>query len=199
MREVGGVWKRAKLTAQGDAPQRVEKLARIRWLFEQLSPKQLLLVADELDIHLLAKVGYQRMSKGTQLEVITPSTNEKNYLAGALDIVTGKLLHCVWFRKTSGLFIDLLKLIDATYSACDCTRIFMVVDNYKIHKAKAVGQWLQRHPRIESVYLPTYCPKSNPIERAFGDVQDECTRNHRHQRLRDLVGDVIKHLHVNGP
>jgi transposase len=197
--EVGWGWKRAKLTAKDDDPQRIEKLARIRWIFEHLGPKQLLLFADELDIHLLAKVGYQWMEKGTQQEVMTPGTNEKNYLAGALDIVTGKLVHCVWFRKTSGLFIDLLKVIDATYSTGQYTRIFVVVDNYKIHKAKAVDQWLKRHPRIELVYLPTYCPKANPIERAFGDVHDKCTRNHQRKRLRDLVGDVIKHLQVNGP
>ena len=158
-----------------------------------------MLFADELDIHLLPKVGYQWMEKGTQLEVMTPGTNEKNYLAGALDIATGKLLHSVWFRKTSGLFLDLLKLIEASYSASDYRQIFVVVDNYKIHKAKAVGQWLLRHPRIELVYLPTYCPKANPIERAFGDVHDKCTRNHKRKRLRDLVADVIAHLKINGP
>jgi len=197
--EMGWVWKRAKLAAKDDDPQRISKLARIRWIFEHLGPKQLLLFADELDIHLLPKVGYAWMEKGTQLEVLTPGTNEKNYLAGALDILTGKMLHCVWFRKTNGLFIDLLKVIDGTYSACKYTKIFVVVDNYKIHKAKAVEQWLQRQRRIELVFLPTYCPKANPIERAFGDVHDKCTRNHQRKRLRDLVGDVIKHLQVNGP
>jgi Homeodomain-like domain len=112
--EVGWVWKRAKLIAKDDDPQRIEKLARIRRIFEHLGAKQLLRFADELDIHLLPKVGYQWMEKGSQQEVMTPGTNQKNYLAGALDIVTGQLLHCIWFRKTNGLFIDLLKLIDAT-------------------------------------------------------------------------------------
>jgi transposase len=197
--EVGWVWKRPKLIAKDDDPQRIEKLARIRWIFEHLGSKQLLLFADELDIHLLPKVGYQWMEKGTQQEVWTPGTNEKNYLAAAIDIVTGKLLHCVWFRKTSGLFIDLLKIIDRTYSAAIYTKIFVVVDNYKIHKAKVVEQWLKQHPRIELVYLPTYCPRANPIERAFGDVHDKCTRNHKRKRLRELVEDVIEHFRVNGP
>lgn len=197
--EIGWVWKRAKLIAKDDDPQRVEKLARIRWLFAHLTPKQLLLFADELDIHLLAKVGYQWMAKGTQLEVMTPGKNDKNYLAAALDLVTGKLVHCVWFRKTNGLFLDLLKLIDATYSAYEYRKIYVVVDNYKIHKAKAVEHWLTVHPRIELVFLPTYCPKANPIERAFGDVHDKCTRNHKRKRLRDLVADVKRHLQVNGP
>jgi transposase len=196
---LGWVWKRAKLIARDDDPRRVEKLARIRRIFEQLGAKQILLFADELDIQLLSKVGYAWMEKGTQQEVLTPGTNEKNYLAGALDIVTGKIVHCVWFRKTSSLFIDLLKVIDSTYSACQYTKIFVVVDNYRIHKAKAVEAWLRRHPRIELVYLPTYCPRANPIERAFGDVHDKCTRNHQRRRLRDLVADVVKHLQVNGP
>ena len=199
LHEIGWVWKRAKLAAKDDDPHRVSKLARIRWIFEHLGPKQLLLFADELDIHLLPKVGYEWMEKGSQLEVMTPGTNEKNYLAGALDILTGRMLHCVWFRKTSGLFINLLRVIDSTYSARDYTQIFVVVDNYKIHKAKVVEQWFKAHPRFELVYLPTYCPKANPIERAFGDVHDKCTRNHKRKRLRNLVDDVIEHLQVNGP
>lgn len=199
LHSMGWVWKRAKLAAKDDDPHRIDKLARIRAIFEHLGPKHLLLFVDELDIHLLPKVGYQWMEKGTQQEVLTPGTNEKNYLAGALDIVTGKLLHCVWSRKTSGLFIDLLKVIDGTYCWRQYQHIFVVVDNYKIHKAKVVEQWLAAHPGFELVYLPTYCPKANPIERAFGDVHDKCTRNHKRKRLRDLVDDVIEHLEVNGP
>jgi DDE superfamily endonuclease len=34
----------------------------------------------------------------------------------------------------------------------------VVVDNYKIHKAQAVQRWLAAHPRLELVFLPTYCP-----------------------------------------
>ena len=89
--------------------------------------------------------------------------------------------------------------MDRTYPAHQVKRIYVVVDNYKIHKAKAVGQWLATNPRFELLWLPTYCPRANPIERAFGDVHDLCTRNHMRKRLRDLVADVEAHLHLNGP
>jgi transposase len=79
------------------------------------------------------------------------------------------------------------------------TRIYVVVDNYCIHKAKAVTQWLASHPRFVLLWLPTYCPRANPIERAFGDVHDKCTRNHQRKRLRDLVQDVEQHMQENGP
>jgi transposase len=196
---LGWEWKRAKLRAKDDDPERVEKLARIRLAFEQLRAGVALFFADELDIHLLPKVGYQWMPKGEQVEVLTPGTNEKRYLAGALDITTGKVTQCVWYRKQTGLFLDLLDTLDRTHPAPLFTQLTVVADNAKLHKAKKVQQWLAAHPRFELLYLPTYCPDANPIERTFGDVHDKCTRNHTRKRMWHLVQDVKQHLRVNGP
>jgi transposase len=199
LHELGWVWKRAKLTAKDKDPQRVTKLARIRYVVESLQVGTALFFADELDLCLLPKVGYQWMPKGEQVEVPTPGTNEKRYLAGALDITTGTTQHCVWYRKTTGLFLDLLATLDRTYPAREFASLYLVVDNSKIHKAGEVEKWLAAHPRFKLLFLPTYCPKANPIERAFGDVHDKCTRNHRRKRMWYLVQDVEQHLQVNGP
>ena len=104
LHELDGEWKRAKLCATDDDPQRVEKLARIRVAFEQRRAGVALFFADELEISLLPKGGYQWMPKGEQVEVLTPGTNEKRYLAGALNVTTGTLTPCVWSRKPTGLF-----------------------------------------------------------------------------------------------
>jgi transposase len=199
LHELGWEWKRAKLVAKDDDPQRVEKLARIRYAFEELRAGMVLFFADELDISLLPKVGYQWMPKGAQVEVLTPGTNEKRYLAGALDLTTGTTQHCVWYRKTTGLFVDLLAMLDRAYPAPAFYCLSVVVDNSKIHYAGEVEKWLAAHPRFALLYLPTYCPKANPIERAFGDVHDKCTRNHTRKRIWQLVQDVEQHLQVNGP
>lgn len=199
LHELGWVWKRAKLVAKDDDPQRVERLAWIRFHTEQLQAHEVMVFADELDIHLLPKVGAAWMPKGTQEEIMTPGKNEKHYLAGALNLTTGAILHCLGPRKTNALFRDLLSLLDRTYPVPQVTRIYVVADNYCIHKAKAVQQWLTDHPRFAVLWLPTYCPRANPIERAFGDVHDKCTRNHKRKRLRDVVHDVERHLRHNGP
>jgi hypothetical protein len=39
------------------------------------------------------------MPKGTQVEVMTPGTNDKHDLAGALNLATGTLHHCVGARR----------------------------------------------------------------------------------------------------
>ena len=199
LHEAGYVWQRARHAAKDDDPERAAKLARIRHLCETLPRNAVIFFADELDIHLLPKLGCEWMLRGTQTEIMTPGTNRKNYLAGALNFTTGKLLSVVGERKNRWLFIDLLRVIDRACRATKFAKIYLVVDNYGIHKAKAVGAWLAQHPRFELVWLPSYCPRANPIERAFGDVHDKCTRNHKRTRLDELVTDVKEHLRWNGP
>ena len=55
LHEVGWEWKRAKVAAKDDDPERVEKLARIRLAFGQLRAGVALFFADALDINLLPK------------------------------------------------------------------------------------------------------------------------------------------------
>jgi transposase len=196
---LGWVWKRAKLVAKDSAPERAAKLARIRGVYERLGRRAALLFADELDLHLLPKVGSQWMPQATPVEVMTPGKNERRYLAGALDLRTGRVHSCLWFRKMTGLFLDWLNLLDRTYPARRFDRIYLVADNGKIHKAALVQRWLRQHPRFQLLFLPTYCPRAHPIERCFGDLHDKVTRNHRRKRMRNLVCDVQRHLDQNGP
>jgi hypothetical protein len=152
-----------------------------------------------LDINLLPEVGSQWMPKGEQGAVLTPGTNEKRSLAGALGLTTGAITHCMWYRKQTGLFRELRDTLDRTHPAPLFPHLTVVVDNAHLHKAKEVQQWLAAHPRFELLYLPTYCPAANPIARAFGDGHDNCTRNHTRKRVWHLGNDVKQPLRVNGP
>ena len=174
-------------------------MACIRHTLETLGKRAIMLFADELDIHLLPKVGYQWMPQGETVKLVTPGQNQKHYLAGALELKTGRIVHCTAFRKTNVLFRALLDGLESRYPKGRFDKVYVVVDNYGIHKAKAVERWLAAHPRFTLLFLPTYCPRANPIERAFGDVHDKCTRNHQRKHLEELVGDVEQHLSTNGP
>lgn len=58
-------------------------------------------------------------------------------------------------------FIEFLELLlqDARQ------KIFLVVDNLRVHHAKRVTEWLSdKKDRIELVFLPPYAPESNPDE-----------------------------------
>jgi transposase len=200
LHRLGYRWKRARHVARDSDPERAEKLALIRTVFERLRPYEKLFFADEMDIHLLPKLGYEWMLKGIQNEVMTPGQDKKWYLAAAMDKMTGKILHVTAQKKTHLLFLSLLEKLERAFpSAKRIGRIYVVVDNYRIHKAKGVQRWLKGHPRIKLLWLPSYCPRANPIERVIGDVHDNCTRNHKRKELQALVSDVERHLRLNGP
>ena len=77
-------------------------------------------------------------------------------------VATGKLLSVLGEKKNRFLFLDLLKLVDTACVAGKVKKIYLVADNYKIHKARIVTEWLTAHPRFEILWLPRYCPKANP-------------------------------------
>lgn len=110
---------------------------------------------------------------------------------------------CPSTRKPNALFLPLfLPLLDRLEwlsPQSQFTTVHVVVDNYGIHKARAVEWWLAMLPRFKLLFLPTDCPPTNPLERAFGAVHDRCTCNHYRTRIADLVWDVEQHFLTNGP
>jgi transposase len=174
--------------------QKTRCLNRIRRLRGELSPGEVLLYVDEVDIHLNPKIGADWMLHGQQKTVMTPGKNEKRYLAGALNAVTGRLAWVEGLRKTSGLFIELVDhLIKRAYPWA--TKIYLILDNFRIHSSRAVeaarAHWGER---VELHFLPPYCPDENRIERLWKDLHDNVTRNHTCSDMDTLMQCVDDYL-----
>jgi hypothetical protein len=197
--ERDGVGQRATLVAKDAAPQRVERLARRRWPAEPWQAPAVRVCAAALDSHLWPKSGAAWRPKGPQLEVRTPGQHATHSLAGALHLATGEIRHGRSARNTTALCRALLTRRDHASPAPRMTRIDVVVDHDGMHQAQAVGQWIERPPRLVRLWLPTYGPQANPLERACGDGHDQCPRTQQRKRLRDVVSDVERHLRQNGP
>lgn len=53
-------------------------------------------------------------------------------------------------------------------------KIFMIVDNLRVHKSKLVNDWVEAHKeRIELFFLPPYAPELNPDEYVNRSVKTE--------------------------
>jgi hypothetical protein len=99
-------------------------------------------------------------------------------LRAARDGVTGTLQSVISERKNRWLFIERWRVIEQACPDTQCVKSYVSRTTTGGTKAKAVALWLAQHPRFELVCVPGDCPRANPIERAFGDVPDKCTRNH---------------------
>ena len=168
-------------------------------LIEALPKKEPVVYEDEVDIHLNPKIGPDWMLPGRQKTVLTPGQNQKRYIAGTLDARQGTVHVVEALRKNSALFIQLLRHLADTAYPC-ARRIHVICDNYCIHRSQRVQTALRDlGGRVVLHFLPPYCPDANRIERLWGDLHDNVTRNHRCPTLDALMDNVHAYLRDASP
>lgn len=96
---------------------------------------------------------------------------------GALNAWTGKVTHRDNYIVGRKQLIELYGLLANTYP--HAKTIYVVQDNWSIHKHPDVLQALQRYPRIKPVWLPTYAPWLNPIEKLWRWLKEDILKMHR--------------------
>jgi len=180
-------------------PRKADKLAAIYEAIEHCDVDTAVLYVDEADVDLLPRIGFgwRRRGADQQSAIVTPGQNEKHYLAGALHASTGQLVWVEHFYKNTRLFIKLLNAVRRAYRRA--TRIVLILDNYIIHKTKAVQRWLAENPKFELRFQPVYHPWVNRIERLWKAMHDTVTRNHQCRTLTELCQHVERFLDVVQP
>ena len=174
--------------------QKQRRLSEIRAVLDRLPPDGAAVYLDEVDVHLNPKIGPDWMNRGTQKQVLTPGTNEKRYLCGAMDARTGLLAWVKSERKDSVLFVAMLrKLAGEVYP--DAEVIHVVLDNYRVHASKISRAAVEElGGRVVLHFLPPYCPDDNRIERLWLDLHANVTRNHRCGDMQELLRQVVAYL-----
>jgi transposase len=195
LRQIGARRGRPRPTVRcpWSASARQRRLASLRSLTTSPRRGEVVVYADEVDIDLNPKLGFDWMNRGQQKEVLTPGNNEKRYLAGALNPRTGELTCVEGPRKTSALVIALLRALAQDYSNARKTHV--ILDNFRIHDSRITRQALAEYEgRIMFHFLPPYCPNENRIERLWLDLHAETTRNHGHATMDALMDDVWRFI-----
>jgi transposase len=170
-------------------PARTRRIRMLQRLIDALPVDEVAVWEDEVDVHLNPKIGLDWMNRGQQKEVLTPGQNQKRYLAGAMDAVTGVLTWVESGRKNSDLFIALLKQLARAHP--QAKKIHVILDNFRIHHSRITQQAIEAFGgRIVLHFLPPYCPQHNRIERVWLDLHANVTRNHNHALIEDLMKDV---------
>ena len=65
----------------------------------------------------------------------------------------------------------LIEFLDTLIRDTD-KKVFLILDNLRVHHSKPVKAWLtERTDKIEVFYLPSYSPELNPEERLNADLK----------------------------
>ncbi len=74
-------------------------------------------------------------------------------------------------------------------------KIFLVLDNLKVHHSYIVRDWLTKHKeQIEVFYLPSYSPELNPDEYLNCDLKVGVHSKTPAKTKKQLKGKAISHL-----
>ena len=76
-------------------------------------------------------------------------------------------------------------------------KVFLVVDNLRVHHAKALKEWLEKNTEhIELVFLPSYSPERNPDEYLNNDLKIGLAARTHPRTYEELHGNIVSHMRM---
>ncbi len=98
-------------------------------------------------------------------------------IAGALNALTGQVTYIDGYVVGREKVMALYRRLVQTYPAAQ--KIYVVQDNWSIHTHPQVLEAIQAYPQIRPVWLPTYAPWLNPIEKLWRWLRQDILKLHR--------------------
>ena len=142
------IWRRPKLTARGD-PDHDHVVASIVARLLELPRRAVVLAEDETHLNLLPHVRASWTLRGARPQVLTPGTNRKVTVLGAIEVTTGAWVYRLG-RRCAADFIALLEQMLQAFPQAPA--IVVICDNDSIHHARKVTAYLGKHPCLELLY-----------------------------------------------
>jgi transposase len=113
-------------------------------------------------------------------------------LYAALEVKTGQVLGKTAARHTSAEFVDFLgRIVDKTPAKQE---IHIVLDNLAAHKTKAVGEFLEKNPRVKLHFTPTYSSWLNQVEIWFAKIERDVIARGVFSSVTDLSRKIMKYI-----
>jgi hypothetical protein len=155
-------WRRPRLVARGN-PDRDQILTDLHQHIRDLPSGAVLLAEDQAHINLLPWVRATWILWGQRQQVMTPGSNRRRTIFGAVDLATGRFLYQVTRKAISATFTTFCEHLLAPYPQAPVVAV--VCDNVTIHRSKIVQRWLKTHPRLLVLHGVRYSPHDHPVER----------------------------------
>lgn len=207
LKRVGLKWKRAKARIKSPDPLYVVKRQRVEFLKNNAqngsltsqeathpppgSPKPaLFFYLDSTDLHWCPDIGQTYTEIGQQLKVDTPGyANPWLALFGSLAFPSGEGVYSIHEHKRHQELIYHLQLLMNAYPDYF---LFVVADNASAHTTPKVTAFCDGYrDQLELVFLPTYSPHLNLIERLWRVMRHQVTRNYFYESIDALAKTVV--------
>jgi len=203
VRTMGEYLKRWDFTPQKPLKRAYEQNPKAvqRWLDEEYPAIHGRAKAEGAEIHWGDETGLctdDQRGRGYAPKGKTPTLrlNAKRTSASLISTVTnqGKVRFMVFDGGMNvSIFLDFLKRLIRDAGR----KIFLVVDNLRVHHAKLAQAWLAEHQEeIEVFHLPSYSPELNPDELLNGDLKAGVHGREPSRNETELKRKISSHLRM---
>lgn len=189
LHRIGMTYKKASLVPGKADPEEQEKfLERLEALMQKKSPETPVYFADGCHPTHNPTPSYGWIPKGKRAEVPANSGRQRVNLNGAINAETHAAIvfdsDCVNAQST----IELLQRIEANHPDAPC--IYVLLDNASYNRAKVLREYVESS-RICLIYLPTYSPNLNLIERLWRLMHMHVTDNRYYEKFKDFREELL--------
>jgi hypothetical protein len=159
---------------------------------QPVKPAQLVFF-DSTDLHWCPDAGQTYSAIGQQVKVETPGDqNPWCALFGSLHFPSGKGLYTIHQRKRN---LEVKAHLQQLLAMNPDTFYFVILDNASAHTTPELAPFWEAHrDRIEPVFLPTYSPHLNLIERLWNYMRGQMTRNQFYESLKIQCREIADWL-----
>lgn len=175
------VHKRARLHLHSPDPDYQNKVERLKTMRQDArnDPHEIrLLFADEVAFYRQPLVGpcWQERGSGQEKATLSPASNTRFRVVGSLDACTGQVVWRGGSRVGVQALCRWLEAVRAFYGPLP--QVVIAWDNW----------WIHTHPKVVAtakaqgigfLFLPTYAPWTNPIEKLWRKLKQEVIYLHR--------------------
>lgn len=189
-------WKRGRLSVTSPDLDYQTKMAAIQAALEEARthPEEVsVLYADETSCFRQPRVGYgwhEQGADGTHQPTAASAhqANSVRRIVGSLDALTGRVLYRANSRIGVYQLGAFIKQVRKAYGPE--RRLVLVWDNWPIHAYDKVVEMAEEQG-IELLFLPTYAPWTNPIEKLWRKLKQEILAMHRLSEQWDLLKQQV--------
>ncbi|MCH8292780.1 transposase [Candidatus Poribacteria bacterium] len=147
---------------------------------------------DETEIHRCPDIGKGYQLINQQNRITSPGQDEVKYLLGGVVYPTGEGLYQIFDRKRT---MEVQSYLQTLCEMLDEYFIFLIWDNASTHTTDMLCPFFDAYAQqIYPVFLPTYSPWLNKIERLWRQMRADVTRNSFFASIADTCQTVIDWL-----
>jgi len=197
LHRLGFTYKKPKIVpGKADARKQQRFLAAYGKLKARMEKDDHLYFADATHPQHNTRPAYGWILKGKSHDkmVKTTSGRQRLNLHGALNLKTH---HAVVLSEDTIDATSVIRLGTRLLTKHKAGKIYLILDNAKYYHAKTVQAWREKHGRLKFIFLPSYSPNLNLIERLWRFFHQKVTWNRYFETFEQFKTESLgffKHL-----